>query len=120
LKKKVIRVLIIKKGANGISVFILIFLLERSIINTLTNVPIQNAKITAKIPDDKPSIQPIPIINFPSPKPISLPLEKTQRRTNGKAITGPAIKAEILGNTKIGPMGKKLINIEMKERNMKR
>jgi hypothetical protein len=94
--------------------------LDKSIKNKLTIVPIQNDKITAKIPDDKPSIHPIPSINLLSPNPISLPLEKIQRRTNGEDIIGPEINAESFGKIKRGPKGEVLINIEIKEINMKR
>jgi hypothetical protein len=115
LNKKVTRVLIIRNGANGISVFIPISFRDNNINNTLTIVPIQKDIIIAKIPDDKPSNHPIPRISFPSPRPISLPFEKNQTRTNGVASSGPAIKAEKVGKTKTEPEANKFTNMEKKE-----
>lgn len=101
LNKNVMKVLIIRKGANGISVFILIFLFDNIIKNKLTIVPTQNATITAKTPDDNPSIQPIPSISLPSPNPIRRPFENNQMRMKGRAIAGPAIKLDKEGSIKV-------------------
>jgi len=113
------KALIIRNGANGISVFIFIFPLERNIIITLTIVPSQNDNIIEKRPADIPSIQPIPRTNFPSPSPISRPLEKNQRRTNGKANRGPEIKLAKVGRVKTGPNREEFTNMERKEIIMK-
>jgi hypothetical protein len=119
----------IRKGPKGISVFIFIFLalpiasrgrlLEKAINSKLTTVPIQKDNMTAQRPEAGPSIQPIPKINFPSPNPIRRPLEKSQSRTNGSEITGPAIKAVQVGKVKIGPTKEKLIKVDKKETTIK-
>jgi len=113
----------IRNGAKGISVFMLILrfeLLEMNIRERLTIVPIQKATMTAKIPDQRPRRKPTPSNNLPSPKPIKRPLEKNQRSTNGKAMTGPASRLESVGIMKKDPIGEKFINIERKERRIKR
>jgi hypothetical protein len=104
LKKKVIKILIIKNGAKGISVFILIFFFEISIKSKLMIVPIQNDIITTQRPEAIPNIHPIPNISLPSPKPISFPLESNQRRTNGIDNIGPAKKVERVGSENNGPI----------------
>jgi hypothetical protein len=126
LNKKVIRVLIIRNGAKGISVFILIFpalplgrFLEKNINKTLISVPIQNDNIIAQRPDAKPSIHPIPRINFPSPKPISRPFEKSQSKINGKASIGPESKPQKVGRVNNKPTPEKFKKIEIKEMNIK-
>lgn len=115
------RALIIKKGAKGISVFMLIFpacadrFFDKNINRRLTIVPIQNDNMTAKSPADKPSIHPIPSINLPSPRPINFPFEKNQRRTKGKASNGPDIRFTKVGVVKTGSYKNKLTNKEKNE-----
>ena len=92
LNKKVRKALTIINGANGISVFRFILFFDKNIMTKLTIVPIQKDKIIAKNPCEIPSIHPIPSTSLPSPKPIRRPFEKYHIRTNGRAISGPAIK----------------------------
>lgn len=85
----------IKNGAKGISVLIVIlwlfiFNLENSISITEKIAPIQKAKISADSPDTNPSKNPIPRASFPSPSPINLPPEKNHRQKNGIKKINPA------------------------------
>ena len=91
LKKKTIKALAIKNGANGISVFIEIFLRVISKTIILIIVPIQKESTMQASPEDKPKIQPRPSMSLASPKPIHFPLEISQRRANGEASNGPAM-----------------------------
>jgi hypothetical protein len=104
LKRKVINIPIIRNGANGISVFMPIFFLDKNMMSRLTTVPIQNDNITEANPAIKPNSHPIPRINLPSPKPISRPFEKSQSKAKGRAIIGPAIILEKVGNVKNEPI----------------
>lgn len=81
--------LIIKKGANGICVFIFIFFFENSIKPNTTSEPIQKESIVAQRPRAGPSIQPMPSISLASPSPIQRPRDPSHNRANGKANNGP-------------------------------
>lgn len=96
-KKNVMKVLIIKNGANGISVFMVIFFLEINNRIKLTIVPIQKDRKRAQIPENIPSNHPMPTMSLPSPSPINRPFENNQIKTNGKARTGPEIKLISVG-----------------------
>ncbi len=106
LNKNVIKKLIIKNGAKGISVFIPSFfpfikrieIFDKNIKIRLTIVPIQKDNIIENIPCDKPSAHPIPKTSLPSPRPMRRPFEKYHINTNGIASIGPARKAQIFGN----------------------
>lgn len=112
----------IKNGANGISVFIFIFFLDKKIKNKPIIVPSQNEITKENKPADNPSSHPNPRINLPSPNPINRPLEKYQSATNGIASTGPASKSVSDGKIKIAPAvaTEEFIKIEIKESKIKR
>ena len=87
----------IRYGPKGISVFVLNFLyVEKSHI-TDTAAAIQKARMSALIPKLIPVNQPIPKTNFASPRPIHAPFDTNHNSANGRASSGPATKAEILG-----------------------
>jgi len=86
----------IRKGAKGISVFILIFsilnpylLLGKNIIIKLIIAPIQKDNTRAVKAASGLRSQPIPKINFESPNPIHFPFEINQMKAKGKASIGP-------------------------------
>lgn len=57
---------------------------EIMIIETDTNAPIQNAKMTADSPSAGPIKKPITKIYFTSPNPSHLPLENKNKKPKGK------------------------------------
>ena len=91
------RVLKIKNGANGTSVFIPTFLDEINIYRSPTTDPIQKDNIIADRPRYIPNTQPRPSISLASPNPIHFPFDNTHSSANGRASRGPAIKYDIDG-----------------------
>lgn len=84
-------------GPKGISVFDLNFLYVENSHITETPAAIQKASMRALIPRLIPVNHPIPRTNFASPSPIHVPFDTNQSSANGRASSGPAAKAEILG-----------------------
>ena len=103
LYKKTIRVLMIKNGAKGISLFILVFFLENKIIKRPAIDPIQKDKVSAAIPFVRPSIHPIPKASLASPNPIHRPRDTSQSKAKGIERSGPEAIDMIGALIKIGP-----------------
>jgi len=82
-------VLKIKKGANGISLFILYFL-ENKIRKIPNKAPVQKEITTPEIALLRPTSQPNPKTNLASPRPIQAPLDINHSKAKGRAITIPA------------------------------
>ena len=98
----------IRKGPNGISLFIVnppesiseevipsVYSARRMCgrgksTQTDMRAPMTNAEKIAKSPSAGPSSHPIPSASFASPSPIHLPREKSQSAKSGAAAMGPA------------------------------
>ena len=76
---------IIRNGANGISLFIPCFL-PKITKDKPTTAPIQKASVKPAKACDKPSIQPKPIANLASPRPIQAPPDTSQKSAKGVGI----------------------------------
>ena len=86
-----------RKGAKGISLFIVRDLRrrnkDRDKAPSPQNAPTQKEKITAVIPRDIPSNQPIPRASLASPSPIQRPPETSQKKAKKQKRIGPARKS---------------------------
>ena len=88
------------KGANGISVFMPIFFLEKNMSNKLVIEPIQKDSVKIAKVSSGGKIQARARINFASPSPIHLPFPTSQIRANGRANSGPDINRIRVGVVK--------------------
>jgi hypothetical protein len=123
LKKNVNKVAITRNGANGISVFIPIlypapknFLqIKRTSANA---APIQKERKTAEIAPLKPSSSPIPTMSLLSPRPISLPFDRSQINAKGRGMRIAARRLAALGTGNWEYKKDKIIKIKTKESGM--